>query len=101
MKKNIKTIIISGVILLLYPFIGLSEFWEYVYVTIPAFLITYNALRIMKQKNMFSEEPDGTFSRYLRKVVGKPQNHTKVEHTETENRRIDSLRLRNEEHHYE
>lgn len=102
MKKNIKTIIISGLILLLYPFIGLSEFWEYIYVTVPAFIIVYSALRIMKQKQLFSDNQQGSFSGYVKKIVGRFPHDEKREAVTNENRRIDSLRSREEEyHHYE
>lgn len=56
MKRHIITIFISGVILLLYPFIALSEILEYIYVTIPAVLVVLSSLVLAKKANLFSSD---------------------------------------------
>lgn len=48
MKNYVVTIIICAVILLLFPFLGLSEFWEHLFVIIPAFIIAYCGVWILR-----------------------------------------------------
>ena len=75
MKKNIKAIIMCGVLLVLFPFVALSEFWEYLYVTIPAVVLTYNALVLGKKAKLFSENDNAdSLQGYIKKIQDKFQD---------------------------
>ena len=78
MKKYVQTIVICSFILILFPFIGLPEFWEYLYVIIPAFIIGYSGLRLMKRINIITEGSDAdSLHDYINSLKNRFKEETK------------------------
>lgn len=55
MKNYVLTIIIAAVVLMLFPFLGLSEFWEHLFVIIPAFVIGYSGVWLLRNFDRLTE----------------------------------------------
>ena len=86
MKTYMKAIIICGIILLLFPFIALPEFWEHFFVTIPAFIILYSILKIARELRTFSvpEDQEEDLQGYLNKAQERfttPKRMDGIKHT--------------------
>ena len=78
MKNYVRAIIISSVFLLLFPFIGLSEFWEYLFVVIPAFVIAYSGLWIYKNLSILTQGTDSdSLAEYIEKLQERFQEEKK------------------------
>jgi hypothetical protein len=58
MKNYVSAIIICSVILLFFPFLGLSEFWEYLFVVIPAFIIAYSGMWLSRNLAALTADAD-------------------------------------------
>jgi hypothetical protein len=43
---------------MLFPFLGLPEFWEYVFVLVPAFIIAYCGIWLLKNIDSLTEGSD-------------------------------------------
>ena len=87
MKKNVTRIIACATALLLFPFLGLSESWEYAFVIILAFAIGYSALQVLRNINGFTKESGAdSLQEYIeglkKRFKDEKKKHQKVAETE-------------------
>ena len=67
MNTHVKIILVASFVLLIFPFIALSEFWATLFVIIPAFLIIHSARWI--QKNVVDPESNvDSLDAYIQKL---------------------------------
>lgn len=97
MKKYINTIIVSSTLLLLFPFLGLPELWENLYVIILAFLIG-SATMLLRHKSGLIKDVDEETSlqEYVKELQDQFKNQVQ-ENDQTKNqKRISDVSINNE-----
>lgn len=69
MKQSLTISTVLACILILFPFIGLPEFWEYLFVVIPAALIAFlNLDSLKKYENIIPDKEEDSLSEYVKKL---------------------------------
>lgn len=80
MKKYTNTILISTLLLLLFPFLGLPELWENLYVIIFAFLAGSATLLLRHKSGLITEVDEETsLQEYIKELQDRFKDHTPEE----------------------
>lgn len=94
MKSHILTIIIASAVLMFFPFLSLSEFWEYLFVVIPAFVIAYSGIWLLRNiQRILGDNNSDSLSDYIADLKSKfneIKTHKKESHHEPERKHSSS-----------
>jgi len=78
MKKYINTILISTILLLIFPFLGLPELWENLYVIILGFAIAMSTLFLRHKSGIVTETDEETsLQDYVKELQDRFKNQVK------------------------
>lgn len=82
MKKYITTIILAAVLLLIFPFLGLPELWENIYVLILAFVIGSSAILLRHKSGLVlpdDEDDERSLQEYVEELRDRFQKHQPIQ----------------------
>jgi len=80
MKKYINTILITTILLLLFPFLGLPELWENLYVIILAFIAASATLLLRHKSGLIQDVDEETsLQEYVKELQDRFKAQTKDE----------------------
>jgi hypothetical protein len=80
MKKYINTILLTTLLLLIFPFLGLPELWENLYVIILAFLAGSAALLLRHKSGLIEDVDEETsLQEYVKELQERFKDHAQVE----------------------
>ena len=88
MKKYINTILISTLLLLIFPFLGFPELWENLYVIILGFIIAMSTLFLRHKSGLINEDEEESS---LQDYVTELQDRFKQQMKNTANLRVTFL----------
>lgn len=72
MKNYFNIILIGSILLLLFPFLGLPEIWENIYVVLFAFVIGYTSMLLRHKSGLVkSNNSDTNFQDYVKELQEK------------------------------
>lgn len=76
MKRYMNTIFISAILLIIFPFLGLPELWENIYVSLLAFIIGYSLLLLRHRSSLGKEEGEGkTLQDHIQEIKHRFDEH--------------------------
>lgn len=79
MKKYLNVIKISAIFLLLFPFLGLPELWEYLYVIIFSFIIGSSAILLHHKSGLIADqEEESSLQEYLQELKNRFKEQTET-----------------------
>ncbi|MCI5050908.1 MAG: hypothetical protein MRY57_01210 [Candidatus Pacebacteria bacterium] len=95
MKKYTNTIIIAALLLILFPFLGLPELWENLYVIILAFIIGSSILLLKHKSGVLNQQDEeSTLQEYIQEL--KDRFKEQVPEPEKKNTRISDVSINND-----
>ena len=80
MKKYINTILIASILLLIFPFLGLPELWENIYIILLGFVIGMAILFLRHKSGLVTDVDEETsLQEYIKELQDRFKEQTKSE----------------------
>lgn len=97
MKNYFNTILIASILLLIFPFLGLPEFWENVYVVIFAFIVGYTSMLLRHKSGLVKpNDSDVSLQEYVKELQEKFANKETIPVQEEKKARVSDITLHDE-----
>lgn len=92
MKKYFNAILISAILLLLFPFLGFPELWENIYVSVLAFVVGYSSMLLRHKTTLAHDlEEESSLEEYIKEL--KDRFQTEMPKPEKKSNRISDIQI--------